>query len=107
MRWSGAHFTGQYSLLVTRLPKSRIMDHRMTGLTGPQRVPEGQGGMLAPPFMDHRMTSELGLIRTNCQTHARHGVKHCSSGNGLRQMILGWHIPRGSGHRKCTVLGPP
>ena len=50
-------------------------------------VPEVQGGMLAPPFMDHRMTSELGLMRTNCRTHARHGVKHCSSGNGLRQMI--------------------
>ena len=50
-------------------------------------VPEVQGGMLAPPFMDHRMTSEFGLTRTNCRTHARHGVKHCSSGNGLRQMI--------------------
>jgi hypothetical protein len=46
--------------------------------------------MLAPPFLDHRTTSELDLIRTNCRTHARHGVKHCSSGNGLRQMIQGW-----------------
>ena len=55
----------------------------------PEMVPEVQGGMLAPPFMDHRMTSELGLMRTNCRTHARHGVKHCSSGNGLRQMIQG------------------
>jgi len=54
-----------------------------------QMVPEVQGGMLAPPSMDHRMTSELGLTRTNCQSHAWHGVKHCSSGNGLRQMILG------------------
>ena len=45
--------------------------------------------MLALPFMDHQMTSELDLIRTNCQTLARHGVKHCSSGNGLRQMIEG------------------
>jgi hypothetical protein len=45
--------------------------------------------MLAPPFMDHWMTSELDLFRTNCRTHARQGVKHCSSGNGLRQMILG------------------
>ena len=52
-------------------------------------VPEVQCGMLAPPFMDHRMTSELGLIRTNCRTHVRHGVKHCSSGDGLRQMIEG------------------
>ena len=52
-------------------------------------VPEVQCGMLAPPFMDHRMTLELGLMRTNCRTHARHGVKHCSSGNGLRQMIQG------------------
>ena len=32
-------------------------------------VPEVQGGMLAPPFMDHRMTSELDLIGTNCRTH--------------------------------------
>jgi hypothetical protein len=50
-------------------------------------VPEVQGGMLALPFMDHQMTSELDLIRTNCRTLARHGVKHCSSGDGLRQMI--------------------
>jgi len=52
-------------------------------------VPEMQGRMLASPFMEHRMTSELDLIRTNCRTHVRHGVKHCSSGNGLRQMIQG------------------
>ena len=33
-------------------------------------VPEVQGGMLAPPFMDHRMTSELDFIgKTNCRTH--------------------------------------
>ena len=53
-----------------------FMDHRMTGLTTPEMVPEVNCGRLAPPFMDHRMTSELGLIRTNCQTHGRHGVKH-------------------------------
>jgi hypothetical protein len=63
--------------------------------------------MLAPPFMYNWMTSELGLIRTNCRTHARHGVKHCSSGNGLRQMILGRRIPHGSGHRKRAVPDPP
>jgi hypothetical protein len=56
-------------------------------------VPEVQCEMLAPPFMDHWMTLELGLMRTNCQTHARHGVKHCSPGNGLRQMIQGWTHP--------------
>ena len=75
-------------------------------------VPEVQSGMLAPPFMDHRMTSELDVIgQTNCRTHEfshrtprtldtlwgetqvpgapkrTSGVKHCSSGNGLRQMI--------------------
>ncbi len=54
-----------------------------------QMVLEVQGRMLAPPFMDHQMTLELGLMRTNCQTHTRHGVKHCSSSNGLRQMIQG------------------
>ena len=33
-------------------------------------VPEVQGGMLAPPFMDHQMTSELDVIgQTNCRTH--------------------------------------
>ena len=63
--------------------------------------------MLAPPFMDHRMTSELDLFRTNCRTHARQGVKHCSSGNGLRQMIPGWGIPHGSGHRMLAVPDPP
>ena len=50
-------------------------------------VPEVQCGMLAPPFMDHRMTSEFTLCGGNSRTHARRGVKHCSSGDGLRQMI--------------------
>ena len=66
-------------------------------------VPEVQGGMLAPPFMDHRMTSELGLTRTNRQTHARHRVKHCSSGNGLRQMIQGCVVPQGTAHAGHTL----
>ena len=58
---------------------------------------------LALPFMDHRMTSELGLIRTNCRTHTRHGVKHCSSGNGLRQMIQGCVVPQDTAHAGHTL----
>jgi len=55
-----------------------------------QMVPEVQCGMLAPPCMDHRMTSELGLAGNPTVEPTRvHGVKHCSSGNGLRQMIYG------------------
>jgi hypothetical protein len=59
--------------------------------------------MLAPPFMDHWMTSELGLMRTNCRTHVRHGVKHCSSGNGLRQMIQGCVVPQDTAHARHTL----
>ncbi len=104
-----------------------LMDHRMTGLTTPEdgaggakrktcttlhgpsglpdlkMVPEVQGGMLAPPFMDHRMTSELSLTRTNRQTHAMHRVKHCSSGNGLRQMIQGCVVPQDTAHAGHTL----
>ncbi len=76
----------------------------------PEMVPEVQSGMLAPPFMDHRMTGltgpedgaggarrdacatfhgplddiGVGPHEANYRTHARHGVEHCSSGNGLR-----------------------
>jgi hypothetical protein len=135
-------------------------------------VPEVQGGMLALPFMDHRMTSELGLMRTNCRTHAPprdtvhsghtlwrklqvprapkrtrlhgtprtldtlcgvvpgargshgtphtldtlcggvagaggsqvyNGVKHCSSGNGLRQMIQGCVVLQDTAHAGHTL----
>jgi len=64
---------------------------RVPCLTGPE---DGTGGArrdacTALHGMDHRMTLELDFIGTNCRTHARHGVKHCSSGNGLRQMIPG------------------
>ena len=81
---------------------------RVPCLTGPA---DGAGGArqyacTALHGMDHRMTSELDVSgQTNCRTHARHseldvsgqtaeptrvhGVKHCSSGNGLRQMIEG------------------
>jgi len=57
-------------------------------------VPVAQGGMLALPCMDHRMTPASASTRNpvstpDCRTHARRGVKHCSSGNGLRQMIPG------------------
>jgi hypothetical protein len=65
---------------------------RVPCFTGPE---DGTGGARQYACttlhgMDHRMTSELDVIgQTNCRTHARHGVKHCSSGNGLRQMIEG------------------
>jgi hypothetical protein len=56
---------------------------------------------IAPPCIDHLMTSELAIAALRSvdmpgyhsgyptRTHARHGVKHCSSGNRLRQMIPG------------------
>jgi len=48
-----------------------------------QMEQEVQCGMLAPPCMDHWMTSDHRMT-SNPRVH---GVKHCSSGNGLRQLI--------------------
>ncbi len=41
------------------------------------------------------------------QTHVRRGVEHCSSGNGLRQMIPGCGVPGDRCLRTLAVPDPP